>query len=350
MSRYQLFVGSYTAKSAEKLGGGKGIYMCRFDGRHSIAPVWLSTDCADPSFLAVKGNLLYAAEEQRESTLGAYAISHTGLKRIQTLALHQLDTCHIQLTPDNHYICAANYGSGSLSLIRLKPDGRLGELTCTAAHQGHSIHPRQTAPRVHSTCNSPDGKHLLAADLGTDTITVYSITASGTLKKQPGMGTRVPPGRGPRHMAFSPDGTRLCVVCEISSTLLVLPYDAQSGIGSLLEERSLLPPGSADGAKAADIHFSPDGRYLYASVRGTDSIVMMPYCAGTLGGMTFFPACGESPRHFCITEDGRFLITANEHSGSIAVISRDTETGMLGACVAAMEIPRAVFVTSVQEE
>ncbi len=350
MSGYRIFVGSYTAKSADKFGAGKGIYICRFDGGNTITPIGVCTDCTDPSFLLANGHLLYTVEETPDSSLLAYAISDAGLTKLQTLPLHQKDTCHIQLTLDGKFLSAANYGSGSLSLISLTPDGLFGELVCMAVHRGRSIHPRQTAPRVHSTLNSPDGNYLLAADLGTDTVTVYSKTAKGTLKQEPEMSVRIPAGRGPRHMAFSPDGTRLFVVCEISRTLLVYSYDAQSGIGGLLEERNLIAQGKSESDKAADIHFSPDGRFLYVSVRGPDSIVMMPYRDGALGGMKRFPAYGKSPRNFCITEDGKYLITANELSGSIAVIPRDVETGMLGECASSMDIPRAVYVTSVMED
>lgn len=350
MSSYKIYVGSYTEKSAEKLGAGKGIYICRFDGGSTLAPLSVNTDCKDPSFLLVGKQTLYAVEETPESTVSAYILDKDRLTKAVTVLLHQKDACHIQLTSDGKYVSVANYGSGSLSLLRLTQDGLPGDLMCTVAHQGSSVHPRQTAPRVHSTLNSLDGSYILAADLGTDTVTVYSITGSGNLMEQPDMGVRVPPGRGPRHMAFSPEGKRLFVVCEISSTLLVYQYDPRSGIGALLEEIDLIPQGRDESDKAADIHFSPDGRFLYVSVRGQDSIVMLPYENGNLGDMARFPAYGKSPRNFCITEDGNFLITANEVSGNIAVIPRDVETGMLGECVAEVDIPRAVYVTSVMED
>lgn len=350
MSKYRIYVGSYTAKSADKFGAGKGISICDFDSGNTIDLVSVNTDCKDPSFLLLNGKMLYAAEEMPESTLSAYLISEGRLKRTKTLQLHQKDTCHIQLTSDGKFLSAANYGSGSLSLIGLTPDGQLADPVCTVVHQGSSIHPRQTAPRVHSTLNAPDGRYLLAADLGTDTVTVYSQDRNGNLTEEPEMGVRVPAGRGPRHMAFSADGTRLFVVCEISSTLLVYPYDASSGIGELLEERELIPQTGNETNKAADIHFSPDGRYLYVSVRGSDSIVMMSYANGSLGEMKWFPSYGKSPRNFCITEDGKYLITANELSGNIAIILRDRKTGMLAQCAAAMDIPRAVYVTSVMED
>lgn len=350
MSKYRLYVGSYTAKSAEQLGAGRGITVCDYHGGDTIDLVSVNTDCRDPSFLVVKGNMLYAAEELPESTLSAYAIADGKLQKKNTLPLKQKDTCHIQLTPDGKYLSAADYGSGSLGLIRLERDGGLGELTCLEVHRGSSVHPRQKAPRVHSTLNAPEGKHLLAADLGTDTVTVYALGDNGSLTERPEMGVRVPAGRGPRHMAFSPEGTRLFVVCELSSTLLVYAYDGSSGIGNLLEERELVPQAQRDANKAADIHFSPDGRYLYISVRGCDSIVMMPYEKGVLGEMKRFPSYGKSPRNFCVTEDGNYLITANELSGNIAVLPRDRETGMLGPCAAGMDIPRAVYVTSVKED
>ena len=349
MSRYKIYVGSYTAKSADQFGAGKGIYVCRFDGKDTIIPVWVSTDCMDPSFLLVKGDMLYAVEETRESTLLAYKILNSQLKKAASLPLQQKDTCHIQMTSDEKYISTANYGSGSLSLAALMPDGLFGALACTFVHHGSSVHPRQTAPRVHSTQNSPDGKYLLAADLGTDKITVYFRTEEGRLIEEPKMGVQVPAGRGPRHMAFSPDGARLFVVCEISSTLLIYPYDAHSGVGELLEERNLVPQGGGESSKAADIHFSPDGRHLYISVRGPDTIVMAPYFDGVLGNIKVFPAYGKSPRNFCITPDGKYLITANELPGNIAVMPRDAETGVLGRCTAAADIPRAVYVTAVME-
>lgn len=350
MSRYRIYAGSYTDKSADKLGSGRGIYVYEFNtSQNELRLLSVYADSKDPSFLCIEGENLYAAEEMPQSVISHFKIKDGGLKKEGAIPINQKDSCHVQLMPDKRHLSVANYGSGSLTIIELSEDGGMKRILNTIEHYGHSVHPRQTMPRVHSTLNSPDGKYLLAADLGTDTVTVYEPDAEGNLTKVSSMGVLVPSGRGPRHMAFSPDRKRLFIVGEISGTLLIYAYDEKKGIGELLEERSLADSLTEEPCKPADIHFSPDGGFLYVSVRGTNEILCMAYDKGNVGEAMKFSSFGDSPRNFCITEDGNYLITANEFSGNIAVIERDVSTGRLGKCIQTADIPRAVFVTAVKE-
>lgn len=351
MSRYRIYVGSYTDKSAERLGAGEGIYGYTFDSKtKELIPWFVNFRCKDPSFLCIEGEDLYAVEELPKSRIAHFKIKEDGLIKCESIPLNVKDSCHVQLMPDKRHLSVANYGSGSLTVIALSEDKSLQKIVCTIEHEGYSVHPRQTMPRVHSTLNSPDGAYLLAADLGTDTVTVYKAGKEEALTKMDSMGVHVPPGTGPRHMAFSPDRKRLFVAGEIGGTLLTYAYDEKQGVGALLEERSLIPDSSEETPGPADLHFSPDGSFLYVSVRGTDKILCMKYDEEKLGETMEYPCYGSSPRNFCMTEDGRYLLTVNEFSGNIAVIERNAKTGALEECVQKADIPRAVFVTAIKEE
>lgn len=342
-----VYAGSYTRK-----GGSKGIYLFDFDERSgAIALRATYGECESPAYLDAGGGYLYAIEERfADVTVCTYAREETTgeLRFAHRAHLPGNGICHVRLWPDARHLSAANYMSGSAVVCALGADGSVSGVTDIAKHEGVGFlrDTRQESAHVHSTGLSPDGRFLLAADLGLDFVACYPADMeAGKLGKERARFT-APKGSGPRHFAFSPDGRYLYVLAEIGSLLLVYDFLDARGETRPILQRSTLPAGFAGESIAADIHFSPDGRFVYASNRGHDSLACFAVeeggAAATLTGI--YPAGGSSPRGFCLSPDGRFVLTANEESGNVAVCPRDDTTGAVGASVSEARVPQASFV------
>lgn len=337
-----LFAGTYNA------AGEQGIFPFAFDeetGR--LRPLAGGAVMDQPSFAAVYGDVLYAVSEVRDKgRLEAYRIlPEPG--RLDFLSAAELPAsamCHVTVWPGGRFVSCANYLSGSFAVFPAE-DGRLGQPVYTEAFPGHGFlrETRQDASHVHSTCVSPEGEKLLVADLGLDRVHVYDIdTDSGRVERAAeAEQILTPDGTGPRHMVFSADGRFLYLVGELSNQCLVYRWGRTEA--KLIQTVSLLRPDFSGETKAADIHFSPEGTFLYVSNRGEDSIAVFAVDAdtGRLRPVESASAGGRFPRHFCVTGD--YLLIANRYSG-LAVCRRDRETGRIGAVTDRAELPQPVFV------
>ncbi len=191
---------------------------------------------------------------------------------------------------------------------------------------------RQEAPHVHSSVFSPDERFLLVQDLGTDRITVYSFNAEREkpIEEENALVVSTPPGRGPRHIIFSADGRFVYAIAELTSSVLVYSFD--NGEMAFMEELSLLPEGLPASEGAADIHFSPDGKFLYASNRGTANeltIFEVNQTTGRLKEAGKQAVMGEGPRNFALTPNGKFLLVANQKTNEVVIFERNIQTGQL---------------------
>lgn len=334
------YIGTYT-----RSGESRGIYCCHFDPAvGTLAVLDACENIADPSWLSLSpdGATLYAASEKTDvSEVHAYRILPDGsLKPLGHMQLPASSLCHLAISADGRMLAGAGYRSGNLISLPLMADGSLGPLAENIRHQGLSVHPtRQEGPHVHSSAFSPDGKFLLVCDLGTDTVTTYAVDASQA-KLHAASVLHTPAGEGPRHTAFSPDGRLLYVATELKSNVLTCAYDGAQGSLRFLRSASALPPDFSGTSTAADIHLSPDGRFLYVSNRGADDIA----CFALDGeGLPVYqascPTLGKTPRHFVLTGDGQYLLAANQDSGTVVVFLRDLQTGRLLPASSA-KIPR----------
>jgi 6-phosphogluconolactonase len=347
-----VFFGTYTK------GTSKGLYVARFDtatGR--LGEPTLAAEAVNPSFLALSPDrrFLYAVSESAGMTFNdkpsgtvlAYAIQpDTGaLTLINSAASAGRGSCHLSVSPDGKAVLVANYSEGTVALLPVQPDGGVGAPASVDQHTGKSVHPsRQKGPYAHSITPAADGRFAFAADLGTDKIYSYRIdTAAATLT--PAAEVELPPGSGPRHLALAPDARHAYVINELSNTITTFAVDAKTGVFTALQTVSTLPEGFTTGT-TAEVVVSPDGRFVYGSNRGHDSIAIFGVSKtdATLTPVGHVSTQGRTPRNFSLSPDGRWLIAANQDGNSVVVYSIDAGTGLPAPTGQTLELGAPVCV------
>jgi 6-phosphogluconolactonase len=305
-----------------------------------------------PTFLARSGRFVYVLDEFNDT--GGVLIACT---RKPNGTLHKLNAV-TALSPGSAYVAThpsgraayvANYAGGSITSYGILPNGRLTEPVAHFQYTGHGPNnARQSTPHAHSTVVSPDGAFLLVNDLGLDMIHIYRIDANDPAKLTPNTpdAWHGAPGSGPRHLVFAPDGRTVYNINEIVSTVDVLQWDAAAGTLTMVGSPvSILPSGFTGTNTAAEILVSPDGRFVYASNRGDDSVVVLRVEQQD-HGLTLqqrISAGGKTPRHITLSPDGRWLIAANQNSSNVTVFQRDEATGALSATGNSIAVPHAMF-------
>jgi 6-phosphogluconolactonase len=259
--------------------------------------------------------------------------------------------CHVALDKTGKWVFVANYGGGSVSAYPVQADGKLGEATGFIQHAGSSADKqRQSGPHAHSANPSPDGRFVLFADLGLDEILTYKIDASGKLPAGDPPFTKIAPGSGPRHMAYSPKGKFAYVVSEMAATLTAFSYDAANGSMKELQTESIVPKDYSGRKGAAEVAVHPNGKFVYASNRdvsnsGKDTIAVfaIDQAKGTLTPVDFTPV-GKIPRSFAIDPSGQYLFEANQDGGNVLIFRIDQKTGKLTATGDKFDVPLPVCV------
>ncbi|MEU9336143.1 lactonase family protein [Streptomyces sp. NPDC048290] len=315
------FIGSFTA------AGGPGVVTAAVHPRDGALTALGAVDgVADPSFLALAptGGMLYAVSETTDGAVAAYRVENdTPELAGRPVPVGGSGPTH--LTVYAGHVLTANYGSGSVSAVPLRPDGTLEPAPCDVlAHSGAGPYaPRQQGPHAHQVQPDPSGRWAVSVDLGTDSVRVCTLTA-GRLAVHREIALR--PGSGPRHLAFHPDGTHAYVVNELTPTVTVCRWDAADGSLQPLSEVALLP-GTPDGdAYPSGIVASPDGRFVWAAVRGEDVLSVLAVAGDGLKLVGTVPCGGHWPR--AIDESGGFLYVANERSGDVTWFALDPDTGL----------------------
>ncbi len=352
---FHLFVGTYTNGTSE------GIYTYKFDSQTGEATLSsVVKGIKNPSYLAISKNAekLYAIGEAGEDKKGVANAFDIDKKTGKLTFLNQQSSfgpgpCYVAVSDDNKYVFTANYGGGSVGIIPLKNDGSLGEAVQGIQHTGKSINTtRQEKPHAHSVMFSPDKKFLLAADLGTDKLYTYKYEASAekplTLANTPF--TDMTPGSGPRHFTFSKNGKLVYVVQELAAVISVYKYN--NGVLTKVEDVNMNEVGFNGQNGAADIHISNDGKFLYATNRGSvNEIVTCKIEADgklKLTGRT--STMGKTPRNFMIDPTDKFLLVANQNSGNIQVFNRDKNTGALTFSGKTIDVDKPVCLKMIAAE
>lgn len=345
-NQYTVYVGTYTRRDSNIPYMGKGIQRFTFDtSTGDLTFVETTTGIANPSFLALSPNrqFLYAVSEimepvdgQHAGGIAAYAIDP------ETHALHYLNEqptagtspCHLQVDATGRYVIVANYGSASVVVFPINEDGSLGERVAFIEHEGSSINPqRQQEPHPHSANIDPTNRYTYVPDLGMDKVMIYALNAAtGALTPntdQPW--ARVASGAGPRHLAFHPNGEALYVINELDSTVTGFAWDSTRGTLREIGVISTLPEGYEGKSYCADIHIHPNGKFLYGSNRGHDSIAVfsIDQRTGELEPVAYTPTGGQFPRNFALDPTGHFLLAANQNSDDIFVFQIDGKNGKL---------------------
>ncbi|MFK7696269.1 lactonase family protein [Paenibacillus sp. HJGM_3] len=329
------YIGSYA--EAED----PSVYACAFDAETGRLTLLQQTSgLINPTFLAidpVRRTLLAIAEDrgpagERLGAAVAYAIDErtgelTFRNRQATVAA---STCHIMLDHSRRSFAVASYSGSRIGLSRMEDDGSAGPATDTHMHEGSGIRPQQDKPHPHSVFFDPANRFALVPDLGIDRIVVYRLDLE-QLKLVPHGETAVAAGAGPRHFVFHPTAPYGYVINELNSTVTAFVYDGDLGRLTEIESVTTLPSGYEGNNATADIHISPDGRFLYGSNRGHDSIVVYAIDAATgrLSLIEHVSSGGGHPRNFGLSPDGRFLLAANRDSDNVVTFARDAATGKL---------------------
>lgn len=351
-SQYCLYIGTYT------WGKSEGIYRLRLDSVNGEMSVEGATGGVEnPSFLAIHPGkkLLYAANETG-SYLGkpggaaaAFAIGpDNGLEFINRQATHGAAPCHVAVDRSGKWVFTANYTGGNITLFPIRADGALEAAADVLAHAGTGPDKvRQEGPHPHSIGVAPDNRFVVAADLGIDKLMVYRFDAqNGELTPNDPPHYAAAPGAGPRHMAFHPGGKYAFVINELDCRIQSLAFDARAGAFAAVDAVSALPSGFDGENTCADVRVSPDGRFVYGSNRGHDSIAGFSFdeATGRLGFMAHESALGKTPRSFALTADGAFLVAANQNSDNVVSYFRDRETGGLKPTGFSVAVPAPVCV------
>lgn len=341
-----VFVGSYADENTP------GIFSYSFDSASgALTQLGSFSGVARPSFLAVHPNnhWVYAVSELAVASNGkpgaVWALDYDAAAKTFR-ALNQQPSggdwpCHIVLDMTGKYAFATNYGTGSMSVYPIQPDGSLGAMSDHVQHQGHGPNKaRQEGPHAHSTTLTPDNKFAIVADLGLDQLVMYAFDATnGKLQEHARVAAH--PGAGPRHMVFHPNGRVLYVANEITNTVTVYDYDAEKG--ALTETQSLdTLPENAPPSTVADIHISAKGDRVYVSNRGHDSIAVFAVddtCELFRAGV--IPCGGKTPRNFALSPDGKYILVANQDSGNVIVFSLQVGKEEIGPSVKSAAIPTA---------
>jgi len=345
-----VYAGTYTAKDS------KGIYAFDFNRKTGeTSPARLVAETENPSFLALhpNGNFLYAVNEtsvfngEKGGGISAFKIGKdSNLTALNQKPSNSDSPCHICIDRNGRSVLAANYGGGSVISYRLESDGRLGELGTFIQHEGSSVNPqRQTGPHAHGVYLEQNNKFLLAPDLGLDKVLISefnSATAKLTPANQPF--ASVNPGSGPRHLAIHPDGKLVFVLNEISSTITSFAFDSQLGTMKELTSVSTLPDSFKGNSSTAEIFIHPNGRFVYASNRGHDSIAVFGVDEkyGILTAIEHAATGGKTPRSFTIDSEGKWLLAANQDSGTVSVFKIDSKSGKLQKIGKQIEVPSPV--------
>jgi 6-phosphogluconolactonase len=240
---------------------------------------------------------------------------------------------YVSVDQRGHYVLDANYGGGFVEVYSLAKDGSLDQQTAFVQHEGSSVHPqRQTKPYAHWFRTDPSNKFGLVADLGTDQIVVYKFDAkTGKLAPNNPPATKVAGGQGPRHLAFHPNGKWVYAIAEIANEVMAFGWDAQNGTLTQFQSVKTLAPDFTGPSTAAEIAVRADGKFLYATNRGEDSIVVYAIDAksGELTLKQRTPSRGKVPRYFTLDPAGKWLIVSNQEGSNVAVFSVDKATGEL---------------------
>ena len=346
-----LFVGTYTGDT-----GSKGIYAVRFDDRSgALTPAGVAAETTSPSFLTAStdGRFLYAVNEvsnyrgENTGSVTSFGIDRAAgrLTQIDVASSHGADPCHLALDRTGRFLAVANYTGGNFAVLRTTPDGQLADTGTVLPRRGFGPNKdRQEAPHAHAVVFDATNRALIGADLGTDRLITYQFDQE-TGAAKPASEAPVAAGAGPRHFVFHPTQPMAFSINELASTITTFGWDAASGRLQARNSISTLPAGYRELNSTAEIAVHPNGRFLYGSNRGHDSIAVFSIgLAGVLTMVERESTRGKTPRHFAIDPTGRWLIAANQESNTLAVFAIDQAKGSLAPVGPLASVPAPVSI------
>ena len=348
----RVYFGTYSSEHSQ------GIYLSTLDVKTGkLAPAELAGEERNPSFLAIHPTqrFLYSVSEisdfegKNVGGVSAFSIdSKSGrLTRLNQQSSGGEGPCHLVVDASGKNVLVANYGGGSVAVLPINDDGKLSPPSSTIKHEGSSVDKkRQGAPYAHSINLDVSNQFAYAADLGLDKVLIYRFDAKQhrLVANDPAAGV-VAAGSGPRHSALHPSGTDLFVNNELSSTVTSFARDAVSGALKEIQTLSTLPQATP-GNSTAETVVHPNGRFVYVSNRGHDSLAIFKIdeANGRLTALGHHSTGGKTPRNFNIDPSGTFVLAANQDSNTVVVLKIHPETGALSDTGNAIDVGRPVCV------
>lgn len=343
-----LFLGTYT-----RSGSSRGIYSVGLDPvTGEFSPPLLAAETADPTWIEFSPDrrTLYAVQPSPAQVIAFRVDAAHG--RLDPPAgpppaTPAIAPCHLAIERTGRLLVAANYHEGFVAAIPLGGDGAPGAPQLIR-HAGRSVHPtRQEKAHVHSVTLSPDERFVLVADLGLDRVFTYAIdAATGSLAPADPAFVATAPGAGPRHCRFSADGRCLYVINELDNTIATYAYDAARGTLAVRQIVPTLPTDTRIANTTAEIRLHPNGRFLYGSNRGHDSVAVFAIhpADGTLSPVEIVPSGGPTPRNFALSPDGRWLVCGHQGAPRLTAFRVDPATGRLTRSPHTAAVPTCVCV------
>lgn len=340
-------IGTYTRSLPHVQGSAHGLLTGSIDlSSGELGEVTPMVDAENPAYVVVSadGRSVYTTNETDtfagEASGGVSTFSRdAGTGRLTARSARisgGTAAAHLALSPSGTRLAVANYGGGTVAVFPIGTDGDggdLGDPTALVHHTGSSVDPdRQQEPHPHMALFDPVTGDLLVPDLGIDAVIVYRLNSDGTLHERANARLALPPGSGPRHAAFSPDGRFLFVLTELTASVVVAERRAERWV--IIGATSTLPPEWNGVRSGAAIRVSPCGRRIYATNRGMDTVAVLTLDAdaGALTLTQLVPTEGREPREFILTPDGRFGIVANQDESTLVCFAVDDATGALERC------------------
>jgi 6-phosphogluconolactonase len=358
MSELLVYVGTYTERTPDG-SGSKGIYAARFDTTTGkLSGLTAAAELQNPSWVTVSGDrrFLYAVSEvgvadatgKPAGLVVAYSIGGDGaLTELNRVSSGGADPCHLAVDRTGRTVAVANYTGGSTAAFHVGTDGRLGAAS-KDQHVGKGPNAeRQEAPHAHSVNFVADDRLLLSCDLGNDRVYVYRHDPrTGAIAAHKPAFVGLEPGAGPRHLALHPSKRYVYVLTELTSHVAMFAWNPSAGTLVQRQSVSTVPLGTTPSNSTAEIVVHPNGRVVYASNRGHDSIAVFSVDArsGRLTLLANTPTGGNVPRNFAVDASGHWLLAANQRSNSIVTFAIDPTKGTLTPNGATLTVPRPVCV------
>ena len=336
----KLLVGTHASEDEQ------GIYQLEFNtetGELTNSEHLVKEDNSGYLYLSKDDKRVYSSNGTKPGSVSAFEWNDKGteLSKVSNFSSEGDGACYIELSPNEDLLAAANYGSGGIVMYSVDQDGKIiGEPT-PRQHEGNGPHKNQKSPHAHCVKFSKDGNFLYAVDLGIDKILAYPIS-NNTLEREH-IALQLDPGDGPRHLIFHPTKNRVFIINELYSSVVSADVDPKTGTFKKIDKKSTLPE-DFDGFNAcADIHLSNDGKFLYASNRGHNSIAVFSVSDnGMMNLLGTESVQGDWPRNFTLSPDNNFLLVANRKTDNITVFKRDANTGLLSFTGHTVDLPQPV--------
>ncbi|MGI4743027.1 MAG: lactonase family protein [Janthinobacterium lividum] len=357
---YLVYVGTNVASAQENT-----IYLYRLNtGTGALTAVSAQQGGAQPTYLAMDAGhrYLYAVSETQSfegknnsGGVSALAIDqHTGaLTLLDQQPSLGASPCYISLDRSEKNILVANYTGGNVALLPRQANGQVAPPTDTDQHQRPTgPHKNQDNPHAHCIITDPANRYAFAVDLGTDKVYGYHLDpAHGKLGLPATVAFAAQAGVGPRHLTFHPNGRWAYLENELASSLTALTYNAAAGTFQEIQTLTTLPAGFAGDNSGADVHVSPDGRFVYTSNRGDNSLAVFAIDGGS-GRLTLVQHVstqGKTPRNFALDPSGQVLLVANQNSDNVFTYRVDKQSGKLTATGQSVQLPSPMFVEVVAD-